>query len=98
MAIGQSLRPTIGSQVRVVCQYLPHRDARLVPPAEAPEPSHKNRLRGQPTWLLDQDARGDVSCRHKITEVKPCPRLLDHRLTKTKRAEPLCLLLVLSGL
>ena len=82
MAVRQSLRPATGGQVRVVCQYLPYRDARLVLTAEAPERSHKNRLRGQPAWLLDQDARGDVSCGHKITEMKPCPRLVHHRLLR----------------
>ena len=53
VAIRQSLRPTTGGQVRVVGKYLPYRDARLVLTAEAPERSHKNRLRGQSAWLLD---------------------------------------------
>ena len=97
MAVRISLRPATGGQVRVVCQYLPYRDARLVLTTEAPERSHKNRLRGQPAWLLDQDARGDVSCRHWITEVKPCPRLVHRTLVAAKRAKSLRLLFVLGG-
>ena len=34
----------------------------------------------------------------KITEMKPRPRLVDHRFVATKRAEPLRLLFVLGGL
>src|SRR5204863_3232551 len=98
MAVGQPLRPATGGQVRVVCQYLPYRDARLVLTAKAPERCHKNRLRGQPAWLVDQNARGEVSCRHKITEVKSCPRLVHHTLVAAKRAKPLRLLFILGGL
>src|SRR5262249_22118196 len=62
-----------------------------------PEGNRKNRLRGQPAWLLDQDARSDVSCRQEITEMKSRPRLLDHRFIAAERAEPLRLLFVLGG-
>ncbi len=34
--------------------------------AEVPERRHKNRLRGQPAWLLGQNAEGDVSCGDKL--------------------------------
>jgi hypothetical protein len=81
----------------VVCQYLPYSEACLVLAAKVPERSHKNRLRGQPAWLLDQDARSDVSSRHKITEVKPCPCLVHRTLIPAKRAKSLCLLFILGG-
>src|SRR5438552_16886947 len=81
----------------MVGQHLPDSRACLVLTAEVPERSHKNRLRGQPAWLLDQDERGDVSCRHKITELKPCPRLVHRTLVAAKRAKSLRLLFVLGG-
>ena len=54
----------------MVGQYFPYRDARLVLTAENPECRHKNRLRGQPAWLLGQNAGGNVSCSDKIAEMK----------------------------
>ena len=95
MAIGQSLRPATGGQVRMIGQYRPYRDARLVLAAKAPERSHKDRLRRQPAWLVDQNARGEVSCRHKITQVKSCPSLVHHTLVAAKRAKPLRLQFIL---
>jgi hypothetical protein len=44
---------------------------------------------------FDQHAQGNVARSGKIAEMKLCPRLVDHRLINTNRAEPLRLLLVL---
>src|SRR5215469_12458704 len=81
----------------MVGQHLSDGRACLVLTAEVPECRHKNRLRSQPARFLGQDTEGNVSRSYKIAKVKPRPRLVDLRLIKTERAEPLRLFFILGG-
>ena len=69
-------------------------DAMAIP---TPANEADSRLSSQPAWFLGQDTAGNISCSHKIAEVKPRPRLVGHRFITTKRTEPLRLLFIVGG-
>src|SRR5580704_17012100 len=82
----------------MIGEHLPYCEAPLGLTAEVPKGRRKSCLRSQPAWLLDQDTGGNVSCSHKIAEVKSRPRLVDPRFMAAKRSEALRLLFIVSGL